>query len=550
MVRLVGVDHRPDADDLHRDMANHKEVERMNPQYLPVPQNTPGMAIGSVIGIALLLLISVILGFMGKKKWKTFDEYLVGKRDIGPIITGCALSASYLSGWAFCGSTGVVYSVGFSGMWFAGIWSLLGLIPCIWLAALKTRDFSAKLGAATVPETIGKRFESKALQTIIAICMLYFLFMYSIGQLKAAGGVWYAVTGLPPFWCLLLSVIIAWLYMVLGGYVGTQWSMAFQGMLLGFVGALLGIWAIIYAGGFQEITAKLFLEPKVGPALIKLMRPELPKIGATQLFSSLVGILATPVIFFTMAVGFPHNVSRFLGMRKMSKKDYFWLVAIVWLIAGIPIMLDCSSNGLVARMLYGDQLLKIKPWQADLAAPMLAHAVGGTPLMVLYVMGLFAAALSTLAAMVFIMSANITRDVIKLWWPKTPDKDMLYLGYFLVALFLFLPFYWTLVAAPPLLAIFMGMAAMGLGAIFIFVTAISYYWKGATKWGAMCTVIYGTVMSALGGYWVLVKKPAALGMGTMEWILIGGCFVLFFVVSFMTKPPSEKTLNLLFPPKK
>ena len=96
----------------------------------------------------------------------------MGGRDIGPIITGCALAASYLSGWAFCGSTGVVYSVGFSGMWFAGIWSLLGLIPCIWLAALKTRDFSSKLGAATVAETIGKRFESKALQTIIAICML------------------------------------------------------------------------------------------------------------------------------------------------------------------------------------------------------------------------------------------------------------------------------------------------------------------------------------------------------------------------------------------
>ena len=550
MVCLVGVDHRPDADDLYRDMAHHKEVGTMNPQYLPVPGHTTGMAVGSIIGIAVLLLISVYLGYLGKKKWKTFDEYLVGRRDIGPIITGCALAASYLSGWAFCGSTGVVYTFGFSGMWFAGIWSLLGLIPCIWLAALKTREFSSKLGAATVAETIGKRFESKALQTLIAICMLYFLFMYSIGQLKAAGGVWYAVTGLPPFWCLLLSVFIAWLYMVLGGYVGTQWSMAFQGALLGFVGALLGIWAIISAGGFSAITSALYLEPKVGPALIKLMRPELPHIGAAQLFSSLVGILATPVIFFTMAVGFPHNVSRFLGMRKMSKKDYFWLVAIVWLIAGIPIMLDCSSNGLIARMFYGDQLLKIKPWQADLAAPMLGYAVGGVPLMVLYVMGLFAAALSTLAAMVFIMSANITRDVIKLWWPKTPDKNMLYLGYFLVALFLFLPFYWTLVAAPPLLAIFMGMAAMGLGAIFIFVTAVSYYWKGATKWGAMCTVVYGTVMSILGGYWVLFKKPPSLGMGTMEWILIGGCFVIFFGVSFMTKPPSEKTMNLLFPAKK
>jgi Na+/proline symporter len=152
--------------------------------------------------------------------------------------------------------------------------------------------------------------------------------------------------------------------------------------------------------------------------------------------------------------------------------------------------------------------------------------------------------------MVFIMSANITRDVIKLWAPQVSDKSMLRLGYFLVALFLFLPFYWTLVAAPPLLAIFMGMAAMGLGAIFIFVTAISYYWKGATKWGALCTVIYGTVMSILGGYYVLFRKPPAVGMGTWEWILVAGCSILYFGVSFLTKPPSEATIKLLFPEKK
>jgi Na+/proline symporter len=94
----------------------------------------------------------------------------------------------------------------------------------------------------------------------------------------------------------------------------------------------------------------------------------------------------------------------------------------------------------------------------------------------------------------------------------------------------------------------MGMAAMGLGAVFFFVTAISYYWKRATKWGAVCTVIYGTVMTLYGGWAVLYKKT--LGMGTMEWILVIGCGVIYFVVSFMTKPPSEKTLNLLFPAKK
>jgi Na+/proline symporter len=235
-------------------------------------------------------------------------------------------------------------------------------------------------------------------------------------------------------------------------------------------------------------------------------------------------------------------------MKEMSKREYLWLVFTVWLIAGIPIMLDCSSNGLIARMIYGPQLLKIEPWKGDLAAPMLAHAVGGTPLMVFYVMGLFAAALSTLAAMVFIMSANITRDVVKLWWPEASDKTLLNLGHVLIALFLFLPFYWTLARPPELLAIFMGLAAMGLGAIFFFVTAISYYWRRATKWGALTTVLYGTAMTLYGSYAVLHKK--ILGMGTMEWILVVGCFILYFGVSLLTKPPSEATLKLLFPEKK
>ncbi|MBF0476591.1 MAG: hypothetical protein HQK59_12335, partial [Deltaproteobacteria bacterium] len=321
----------------------------MNQQFLDIPQPTTGMIVGSVIGVGVLLSVAVFLGIMAKRQWKGMDEYLVGKRDIGPWVTGLALTGSYISGWAFCGSTAVVYSVGFSGMWFGGIWSLIGIIPCVWLAATKTREFSFKLGAATIPETLGRRFESKGLQLLIAGSMLFFLFIYSVGQLKAAGAVWYAVTGLPAVWCLLISIIIAWLFLALGGYMGTQWFIAVKGGFLALVGGALGIWAIIYAGGFEAISNSLM---KQSPNLMRLIDPSLPKVGVPQLFSSYVGIFATPVIFFTMAVGFPHNVSRFLGMKSMSKKEFITLCFVVWLTAGVPIMLDCSSNGLVARMIF------------------------------------------------------------------------------------------------------------------------------------------------------------------------------------------------------
>ncbi|MBF0497125.1 MAG: hypothetical protein HQK58_11220 [Deltaproteobacteria bacterium] len=256
---------------------------------------------------------------------------------------------------------------------------------------------------------------------------------------------------------------------------------------------------------------------------------------------------SSPVIFFTMAVGFPHNVSRFLGMKSMSKKEFITLCFVVWLTAGVPIMLDCSSNGLVARMIFGKNLLANKQWGADLAAPMLSWAVGGPGLLAAYLTGLVGAALGTLSAMVFIMSANVTRDIVKLLRPQTTDKTMLMMGYFLIALFLFLPFIWTLNKPPELLAIFMGLSAMGLGAIFFFVTVVSYYWKRATKWGAICTVIFGTIATLYGGWAVLHKK--ILGMGTMEWILVAGCGILYFGVSLCTQPPSKELITKLFPEK-
>ena len=323
------------------------------------------------------------------------------------------------------------------------------------------------------------------LQTVVAICHALLPFHLLRRPAEGGGTVWYAMTGLSPFWCLLLSVFVAWLYMVLGGYVGNQWAMALQGLVFAIVGALLGIWAIIYAGGFAAITAKL-ARPE-NPKLMTLIRPELPQLGSTQLMSSLVGILATPVIFFTMAVGFPHNVSRFLGMKKMTKKDYWLLIAIVWLFTGIPIMLDCSSNGLVAQDASTARTFsRSSPGRATSPRPCLpmpsagsadARRLRGRPL-------LGGPVDPGRHGLHHERQRHPGRDQA-LVAAGPPTRSMLYLGYFLIALFLFLPFYWTLKRPPELLSIFMGMAAMGLGAIFFFVTAISYYWKRATKWGAV-----------------------------------------------------------------
>ncbi|MCM8818878.1 MAG: hypothetical protein NC915_05340 [Candidatus Omnitrophica bacterium] len=504
-----------------------------------IPQPDVSYGVWAVIGISLMLIICIYLGFISRKKSSSFETFLSGHQDIGPIITGLALGATWLSGWATLGMMGVTYTVGWAGMWFAGMWTIVGIMPCLFFTGAKMQKYAQKFGARTVPDALGIRFDSKVVQSLAALVMIFFMTLYAVGQFKAGATIWYAITGLPAIWCLLFAGIIVFIYMIVGGYTGTQFSLALQGALLGIACFILGISAILFVGGPSALNIFLANED---PKLLTLIRSDLPKVGNTQLFSSPVGVVATFFIFLTMATGFPHNVARFLGMRKLNKKDFALITLMVWLVAGPPIFLN-AITGLVSRATFGPQILRIEPWKGDLAAPFLAMVAGGKPLTTLYATGVFAAALSTLSGMVMIMAGNITRDIIQLWNPKFSQRHLLRLTKIFIGIFLIIPFYWTFKKPPALLAVFMGYAAIGLGGIFIFCTAVSFYWKRATKVGAILCMIYGVLSTLIGGIFVTKQK---IGMGTLEFIVLIGCGFFYFIGSLLSKPLPEEKLKKLF----
>lgn len=493
----------------------------------------------AIFGIGLMLLVCILLGFFSRKKAKSFEAFLSGHNDIGPVITGLALGATWLSGWATLGMMGVTYAVGWSGMWFAGMWTIIGIMPCLFFTGEKMQMYSQKFGARTVPDALGIRFDSKVVQSLAALVMIFFMILYAVGQFKAGATIWYAVTGLPAIWCLLLAGVVVFIYMVVGGYTGTQWSLAIQGALLGIACFVLGIIALRFVGGPAALNIKLAAE---NPNLLNLVRRDLPTVGNTQLFSSPAGIVATFFIFLTMATGFPHNVARFLGMRKLGKKDFVLITLMVFLVAGPPIFLN-AITGLCSRAVFGPQLLAIQPWRGDLAAPFLAMVAGGRPITILYVTGVFAAALSTLSAMVMVMAGNVTRDIIHIWRPHMSHTTLLKMTKVFIGVFLLIPFYWTFKKPPALLAVFMGYAAIGLGGIFIFCTAVSFFWKRATATGAILCILYGVISTLVGSIFVTRGK---IGMGTLEFIVLIGCGLVYFVGSLLSKPISQEKLKKLF----
>ncbi|RLE49308.1 MAG: hypothetical protein DRJ31_05340 [Candidatus Methanomethylicota archaeon] len=511
-------------------------------EYPPIPKPTPEYLIAASAGLALFLMASAAIGMATRKRRETFESFLVGHRDIGPVVTGLALCATWMSGWALLGLMGITYMFGWPGMWLAGVWTLVGLAPAALLTGLKMRMYSSKFGAATVPEVVRIRFDSKLAQSMAGLIMVTLLIVYAVGQFKAGATVWYAVTGYPWEICILLSAIVVLVYLAIGGYTGTQWALAFQGFLLALGSYALGFVALAFIGGPAELNAKLAAQ---SPALTSLINPALSKIPKAQFAADFIGVSATALLFFTMAIGFPHNVARFLGMRRITRREFAIMMLVITIAAACP--WANLITGLAARAYWGPTLLKIPFVKADGAAPFMAMVAGGVPLATLYMVAVFSAALSTLAATVMIMAGNITRDLIQTYRPQTSPTTLLLLTRILIAIFVLIPLYWALVKPPALLAYLMAGAAVGLGSIFFFVIAVSMYWKRATKWGAISCMAYGMIMVVLGGYYVYTINQ--WGWGNWVWATFTGCAILYFAVSLLTKPLPEEKLSKLFPRK-
>jgi len=520
----------------------------------PIPEASSEVAAGVIAAIVAFLTISVLLGFFMRRKAKSFEEWLVGRRDIGPFVTGFALIASYLSGWAIFGNAGLGYAYGWAGSWLIGTMCIMGTALCL-VIGYRMRRYVA-LGARTVPEMLRVRFESRFVQALAGFAMIILLIVYCVGQYKAMATVWTVTTNTSFHWSLVATAIFVLVYIAVGGYTGTQWVSCFQGILLTVVGWILGMAALAWAGGPANIADTIRMQTFTKPGGIETSIPlkdytlPLPAPeGLAFAGADWVGVTAAVLMFLFMATGFPHNMARFLGTRKIGKREY-WMMLLILIVGGLT-PLWIGVVGFVARAVWGDALMTVqyKPMYGDSAATFVSISIGGVPLASLFAAGVFAASVATLAGMVMIMATNVTRDFIYNLRPTVSSRKLLWLTKAMLVPFIAIPLWWTLTSPPPILSEFMAGSAVAQAGIFFFVVGVSMYWKRATKWGAIATIIYGLVLTVL--------HPNAYGkiFGLYHWghwalALMLGSAVVYFLVSLATKPLNEEKLGTLFPKRK
>ena len=205
--------------------------------------------------IALVLVfvaVAVGVGVYCRRSTKTVDGFLLGGRKVGPWMSAFAYGTSYFSAVVFVGYAGQFgFKYGIAATW-AGIGNaILGSLLAWWVLGPRTREMTHRLGAQTMPEFFGKRYDSKALRIAAAAIIFVFLIPYTASVYNGLSRLFGMAFDLPYDVCVIGMALVTCIYVIVGGYMATVMNDFIQGIVM-----LLGITAVIVAvvmsnGGFS-----------------------------------------------------------------------------------------------------------------------------------------------------------------------------------------------------------------------------------------------------------------------------------------------------------
>ena len=367
--------------------------------------------------------VAIGVGIYCKSSTKSVDGFVLGGRNVGAWMSAFAFGTSYFSAVVFVGYAGQFgWKYGLAAFW-AGLGNaVLGSLMAWWVLGPRTREMTHRIGATTMPEFFGKRYNSKALRIAAAAIIFVFLIPYTASVYNGLSRLFGMAFGLPYEVCVIAMAVITCIYVVVGGYMATVVNDFLQGIVM-----LVGIVAVIFAvmgsnGGFME-SMTLLSQVDGGT-------------GFQGVFTSMFGpdpanLLGVVILTSLGTWGLPQMVQKFYAIKSGPAIKQG---AIISTLFAVVVAGGCYFLGGFGR-LYADDI---------------AYTASGTPvydsiiptmlsslpeiLMGLIIVLVLSASMSTLAGLVLNSSSTLTLDLIEGNIVKNMDekKRVIYMRAFIV----------------------------------------------------------------------------------------------------------------------
>ncbi|NOR28761.1 MAG: cation acetate symporter [Lutibacter sp.] len=532
-----------------------------------------------LVGITFTLYIGIAIW----TRASSTGEFYVAGKGVHPIANGLATAADWMSAASFISMAGLISFSGYDGSVY-----LMGWTGGYVLLALLLAPYLRKFGKFTVPDFIGDRYYSNVARVVAVVCALIVSFTYVAGQMRGVGLVFSRFLEVDINTGVLIGMFIVLFYAVLGGMKGITYTQVAQYCVLIFAFMVPAIFISIQMTG-NPIPQLGFGSSSDGIYLLDKLDGLHRELGFHEYTSGTKSKI--DVFFITAALmvgtaGLPHVIVRFFTVKKVSdaRKSAGWALLFIailyttapaiavfartnmietvsnkkytelpdwfsnWETTGLISFDDKNNDGLVQYV--ADESVNELTIDKDimvLANPEIAHLPNWV--IALVAAGGLAAALSTAAGLLLVISSSVSHDIIKkIVNPKISDKGELVAAR-LSAVVAVIIAGWFGINPPDFVAATVALAFGLAAASFFPAIVLGIFYKRMNKEGAITGMVVGMFFML---YYMMRFKFDWFGGGTKDdwWFGVSpegfGTFAMLInfgvsliIASFTPKPPKE-----------
>jgi cation/acetate symporter len=409
-----------------------------------------------LVGLSFALYIGIAIY---TRAGSTKEFYTAGG-GVSPLANGMATAADWMSAASFISMAGVISFAGYDGSVY-----LMGWTGGYVLLALLLAPYLRKFGKFTVPDFVGDRYYSNKARVVAVICALFISFTYVAGQMRGVGIVFSRYLEVPIEWGVVIGMCIVFFYAVLGGMKGITYTQVAQYCVLIFAFMVPAIFVSMQLTGNPIPQLGLGSTVSDGTYLLDKLDGVLTELGFEAYTSGRKGMVDIFMITLALMVGtagLPHVIVRFFTVPRVKDARLSAGYALVFIsilyttapavaafgiynaietvsekkIDNLPIWVhtwektnliqvnDKNGDGLVQYVADKDKNeFTIDKDIMVLASPEIANlpnwVVG------LVAAGAMAAALSTAAGLLLVISTSVSRDLFRTFRPNMSEKKEL-----------------------------------------------------------------------------------------------------------------------------
>ena len=490
------------------------------------------------ISIVVYLVGMLVIGWMCAKKNSSVDDFYLGGRKLGPLVTAMSAEASDMSSWLLMGLPGLAYVFGLAEASWTAIGLAIGTYLNWLIVARRLRRYSHQLDAITVPQFFSKRWgdERSILAAISAVVIIVFFIPYLASGFSACGKLFASLFGIDYVTAMVVSAAVVVIYTVMGGFLAASTTDLVQSIVMTVALIIILGFGVAQAGGVgavmdnaQSMAGYLSLTSTFDPAT-----------GGSTPYSTLTifSLLAWGLGYF----GMPHILLRFMAIEDERKLKLSRRIATSWVVIsmGVAIIIGVVGNAMTSAGALGE-LADSETIIVQIASLLSQFGIVPALLAGVVLAGILAATMSTADSQLLAASSSVSQNLgcefLRL--NLSGRRGVIVARTTMVVISIIAAF----LARDPESSVFrvVSFAWAGFGAAFGPVVLMALFWKRSNKWGALAGMVVGGAMvfiwkfliAPMGGVWAIYELLPAFICAT----------VAIVVVSLITPAPEKPIVD-------